>query len=114
MASSANFKDFVMEQIAQSVLKGSPQLHFRKMFGEYFIYLNGQPAFLICNDRVYVKQYEELQTLLRENERSIPFVGAKEWFVLDIENLEILGEVVEIFEEILPHYYSQKTKSKGI
>lgn len=103
LASSLEFKDFVMEQLQQDSFNFS--FSFRKMFGEYFIYLNRQPAFLICNDIVYVKPFEELKILLKDNELSRPFKGAKEWFVLDIEESEILSKLIKILAKILPKYY---------
>ncbi|MCH5336205.1 MAG: hypothetical protein J1D99_02180 [Campylobacter sp.] len=110
MASSVEFKDFVIEQLECN--SSNMNFSFKKMFGEYFIYLNLNPAFLICNDIVYVKQFEELKILLKDNELSCPFKGAKEWFVLDIENSEILSKIIEILGTILPKYYKNSSKMR--
>ncbi len=84
---------------------------FRKMFGEYCIYLNFEPAFLICDDTLYVKQFKELKKLLKENEREAPFKGAKEWFVLDVENSEILEQSLQNLAKILPKYHKKTDKN---
>ncbi len=36
----------------------------RRMFSEYFIYIDVQSILLICGDTVYVRAYSEMQHLL--------------------------------------------------
>lgn len=104
MASSAGFKDFVLECL-QSCESG---LYFseRKMFGEYCLYFSSgldkpKPCFLLCDDRLFVKAHKELETLLANNEKAPPFPKARLWYVLDPEDRETLQEVLRILEMIL-------------
>ncbi|RAX57913.1 hypothetical protein CCZ01_04600 [Helicobacter monodelphidis] len=105
MASSEGFKDFVLEQLHMcgSVYKFSA----RKMFGEYCIYVHEgieskKPIFLLCNDTLFVKKYEVLEKILSQNELGFAYDGAKEGYILDIENLEVLGSVIKILIPLLP------------
>ncbi|WP_252199138.1 competence protein TfoX [Campylobacter vulpis] len=66
------------------------------MFGNYCIYVHlneKKPLFLLCDERLFIKCYERLETLLDEKDK--PFVGAKEWYVVDFENLSLLEEILE-------------------
>lgn len=105
MATSEEFKNFVLEQfeLCESAYKFSA----RKMFGEYCIYLcefNAlpKPAFLICDETLFVKAHKELEELCKNCDKAPPFKGAKEWFIIDFENQEFLKELIELLAPILP------------
>ncbi|MBZ7942221.1 competence protein TfoX [Campylobacter molothri] len=95
MSSSENFKDFVLDQL--KLCGNKYTFHARKMFGEYCIYVNNKPIFLICNDVLYIKQFYFLKRILKNNEKNFPFSKAKLWYIIDIENIEILKRVVKLF-----------------
>ena len=108
MATSVEFKDFVLDQL-QSI-DTNFSFSARKMFGEYCIYLHEhgekKVLFLLCDEQVFIKKYSALQGILENI--SEPFKGAKEWFVLDIDNLELLENVIKIAKPLLE---SPKNKS---
>ena len=52
MATSVDFIEYVCEQI-----QGPWDIRYKKMFGEYMVYVNDKPIFLVCNDTVYVKKF---------------------------------------------------------
>ncbi len=54
MASSAEFIEFVYDQVA-----AAGAVRYRKMFGDYMVYCNDKPVLLVCDDTVYVKQIPE-------------------------------------------------------
>ena len=91
MASTKNFVEFVCEQI-----RGPYDIKYKKMFGEYMVYLNNLPILLVCDDTVYVKKYEELKDLMQNASCGYPYVGAKEHYILDIENNELVEQVLPI------------------
>lgn len=100
MASSAEFLHFVLECLESCEVKTS----YKKMFGEYCIYLHNplpKPAFLLCDDCLFVKKYEFLHEILADFPCGIPFPKAREWYILDCENNEILMQVVEKLKENL-------------
>ena len=72
------------------------------MFGEYMVYVNDKPVLLVCDNTVYVKRLPEIEELMSDAECGVPYDGAKEHYILDIENSELTAKVVEILEQITP------------
>ena len=97
MATSADFMEFVCEQV-----KDCGSIRYRKMFGEYMVYVNDKPIFLVCDNTVFVKIRSELDKLMQCAEKGFPYDGAKEHYILDIENTELVKKVSEILEPITP------------
>ena len=56
MATSQEYIDFVCEQI-QDV----GQVRYRKMFGEYMIYINDKPIILVCSSTSFIKKLATLE-----------------------------------------------------
>lgn len=48
MATSKEYIEYVCEQMKE----WNPS--YKKMFGEYVIYINNKPLFTVCDDTVYV------------------------------------------------------------
>ena len=105
MASTQSFIEYVVEQI-----DGVGDTRYRKMFGEYMVYVNDKPILLVCDDTVYVKMRDEIKQLLQDAETGVPYDGAKEHYVLDIENRELAVDVVGILEPITPLPKPKKKK----
>ena len=59
MATSPDYITYVCDQLA-----GFQPLRYRKMFGEYMVYLSDRPILTVCDNTVYVKMYPELAQLL--------------------------------------------------
>ncbi|MCM1305794.1 MAG: TfoX/Sxy family protein [Bacteroides sp.] len=97
MATSVDYIEFVCEQI-----HGDFAVRYKKMFGEYMVYLNDKPVLLVCDNTVYVKKLAELSELMRDAECGIPYDGSKEHYVLDIENAELTEKVLKILESVTP------------
>lgn len=74
----------------------------QKMFGEYMIYLNDKPVLLVCDNTVFVKKITQLADIMRNAECSFPYDGAKEHYILDIENDELTEAVLHILESVTP------------
>ena len=81
MASSLDFIEFVC-----SSLKDLGTIRYRKMFGDYMVYVNGKPAVMICDNIAYVKKHPAISDFMNEAETGIPYDGAKEHYVLDVEH----------------------------
>ena len=105
MATSVEFIEFVCEQIRVNF-----PVTYKKMFGEYMVYVNSKPVLLVCDNRVFVKKLEELNKLLKNTEVDVPYKGAKEHYVLDIENVELTNNVILILEKITPLPKKKKAK----
>ncbi len=97
MASSLSFLDYFCDQIS-----GVGEVRYRKMFGEYMVYINNKPVFLVCDDTVYVKTKDETTELLQTTAKGSPYKGAKEHYILDIDNAELTKRVAILLERITP------------
>ena len=107
MSTSKEYMQFVLDQ-----LKEFPDVTYRKMFGEYMAYLNEKPILLVCDNTVYIKEFPELDGIMSEAERGIPYDGAKERYILDIEDRDLLDEVIPILERLteIPKKKNRRTK----
>lgn len=91
MATTVDYIEFVCEQI-----HGNYAVRYRKMFGEYMVYVNEKPVLLVCDNTVFVKKLSQLAAIMESAECGFPYAGAKEHYILDIENAELTEEVVSL------------------
>lgn len=96
MATDLSYIQFVIEQ-----LRGEDAT-YKKMFGEYMVYIEGKPVFTVCDNTVFVKKVKELEELMSEADKGYPYDGAKECYILDIENAELVEKVVTVLKEVIP------------
>ena len=94
MATTEEYIKFVCERL------GGFNVRYKKMFGDYMVYVDDKPIFLVCDSTVYIKKLEPLQELMAEAECGIPYEGSKEHYILDIENDELTRQAVEILVQI--------------
>lgn len=97
MATDIDYIEFVCEQA-----RGTHEIRYKKMFGEYMVYANDKPVLLVCDNTVYVKKLDALAALLANAECAIPYEGTKEHYILDVENRELLQEVIDVLERVTP------------
>ena len=97
MATSVDYIEFVCQQLA-----GAPGLRYKKMFGEYMVYVNDKPVLLVCDNTVYVKKVAAVADALRSAAVGIPYQGAKEHYILDIEDIPLAQAVVSTLERVTP------------
>lgn len=109
MATTLNFINYVCEQ-----LEGIGEISYKKMFGEYMVYLNNKPILTVCDNTVFVKKLECIEDYMKGANTGYPYDGAKEHYILDIENTELSKEVALQLEKVtpLPKKRTNKTKSK--
>ena len=72
------------------------------MFGEYMVYLNDRPILTVFDNTVYVKKFAELADIMKDAQCGFPYDGAKECYILDIENGELAQRVIPVLGEIVP------------
>ncbi|NLK95867.1 MAG: transcriptional regulator [Clostridiales bacterium] len=97
MATTLDFIEYVCEQI-----HGVGVIRYRKMFGEYMVYVNDKPILLVCDNTVYVKKLQCIEEKMVHAEVGIPYKNAKEHYILDIDNGMLSKEVIEILETVIP------------
>ena len=98
MATSEAYIQYVCDQAA-----GAGALRYRKMFREYMVYVNEKPLLTtVCDDTVYVKRLPELAEELADAQTGAPYEGAKEHYILDVDDREKLLRVLAILEPLIP------------
>lgn len=105
MARSLDFVEFVCDQI-----RGTGAIRFRKMFGEYMVYVDNKPLLLACDDTVFVKILPETTKLMSDCQTGYPYNGAKEHYILDIDNTDFAKEIIEVLKPIIPVPKPKKKK----
>lgn len=106
MATTLTYIDYVCEQ-----LDGVGEISYKKMFGEFLVYLNGKPVITVCDNTCYVKKLPCTENLLSTSEVGYPYTNAKEHFVLNIDDAELSKEVIIELEKVTPLPKKKKTKS---
>lgn len=97
MATSVDYIEFVCEQI-----RGVGDIRYKKMFGEYMVYVNDKPVLLVCDNTVFVKKLDAIAGLMQNAPSACPYQGAKEHYILDIEQRELAQAVLETLEPLTP------------
>lgn len=97
MATSPEYIEFIIGQ-----LHTLHEITCKKMFGEYMIYANGKPVFTVCDNTVFVKKSDGIAPLMQNADCGYPYEGAKEHYILDVENPDFASEVFNELEKITP------------
>jgi TfoX/Sxy family transcriptional regulator of competence genes len=107
MASDLDFVQHVCDQ-----LRDVGAVSFRKMFGEYALYVDGKVAALICDNRLFVKPTEAGRRLLGRPVEGAPYPGARPHLVLDdhLDDGDLLSAVLRATAAALPEPKPKKPK----
>lgn len=97
MASSREYLGFILEQ-----LSGLENVTWKAMMGEYIIYWRGKIVGGIYDDRFLVKPTKSAVAMMPDAERELPYEGAKEMLLADVDNREFLEELLEAMYDELP------------
>ncbi len=105
MATTKEYIEFVCDQI-----QGFGEVRYRKMFGEYIAYVNDKPVLLVCDDTVFVKKLPEVAELLSDAPCGFPYDGAKEHYILDVEDRALVEQGLPVLERVIPVPKKRKKK----
>lgn len=99
MASDQDFVAYVVEQAGLGTA-----LSYRRMFGEYALYLDERIVALVCDNMLYVKPTEPGRALLDEVDEAAPFPRAKLYWRMDalLDEGEQLGQLLTVTARALP------------
>lgn len=105
MATSKDFHDYVMEQLARA-----GEVSSRKMMGEYCVYCRGKLIGDLCDNQLLLKPTPSVLRLLPDAPRAYPYEGAKTLMVAveDVENTPLLQAVLEAMYDELPETKKKK------
>jgi len=105
MAASLEYVDFVCKQ-----LEGIGIIRSKKMFGDYCVYVNEKPLLLCCDNTTYISKHKAIDSLMQGAECGIPYPGAKERYILDIEHGSEARAIVSALEIVTPFPKPKKEK----
>ena len=97
MATSKEYLEFVLEQLSD--IQG---ISHRAMMGEYLIYCRGKVIGGIYDDRFLVKATDSARRLLPDADSELPYQGAREMLLADVDDRELLNRLVPAIADDLP------------
>ncbi len=99
MATDLSFVEHVAEQARLGT-----RLTWKKMFGEYAIYIDGKVVAFACDDSLFVKPVKETEPMVVDLPKRPPYPGAKLYPVADelLDDPDRLRELLLKTWEVAP------------
>jgi TfoX/Sxy family transcriptional regulator of competence genes len=99
MASSIDTVQYIVDQAGLG-----RRISFRKMFGEYALYVDGKVVALICDDQLFLKPTPAGLQLLGEVVEAPPYPSAKNYYLLEseLDDPERLNAALQVTAAALP------------
>ena len=106
MASTNQYLEFVLDLLGEL-----EDVAHRRMMGGYVLYYRGKViGGIYRGDRFLLKVTPASERLLPEAPRAIPYEGAKEMLLVEVEDRDVLRDVVDAMWEELPAPKKRKKK----
>lgn len=105
MATTTEYIEYVCERI-----KDIGEIRYKKMFGEFMIYVNDKPVIIVCNNVAFVKKLDCIKEMMKDAQIGYPYKGAKEHYVLDIDNSNFCKSIISEIEKVTPIPKPKKKK----
>jgi len=99
MASTQDYVEYIVDQI------GIKNTSYRKMFGEYALYVGGKVVAFVCGNTLFVKKLPENTKMGEMLERGPAYPGSKDYFIVSEEYLEDrtwLRRFIEVTAKAVP------------
>lgn len=99
MATERDFVGYVVEQAGLG-----ERLTYRKMFGEYALYLDGKVVAFACDNSLFVKPSEVATRLAPDLPQRPPYPGAKDYPVADelLDDADALRRLIVETAAVMP------------
>ena len=108
VGTTREYMQFVLEQLGE--IDG---VTYKKMCGEYLVYVQEKPILLVCDNCVMVKKLPELTDVLEDAPEGVPYEGAKAQYSVDIENRELVRAVIDILVRVTPVPKRKSRRKQG-
>ncbi len=89
MASDKEYLEFVLNQLSEI-----EDISYRAMMGEYIIYCKGKVIGGIYDNRFLVKPTKSAKELMPDAPYELPYEGAKEMLLPDIDNRDLMSALI--------------------
>ena len=102
--------EFLADQMA-----GAGEISYRKMFGEYAVYLDGKVVALVCDNQLFVKPTAAGRAFIGAPVEAPAYPGAKNFFLIEdaFEDREWISELIRITARDLPAPKPKKPKRRA-
>ncbi len=109
MATDQSFVDHICEQAGLG-----NALTFKKMFGEYALYLEGRVVAFVCDNQLFVKPTPEGKAVLGTVTEGPPYPGAKMYYLVSdaLDDRDLLKRVLVATALALPLPKPKASKPK--
>lgn len=98
MSSSKEYLNFILD-----CLSDLDNISYKSMMGEYLIYYNGKNIAGIYDNRLLLKNVDNLSLIVNEYITTKPYPNAKDMVVADnLENSEYLANIFNFIYDRLP------------
>lgn len=99
MASDLKTVAFIVDQSGLGT-----RLEYKRMFGEFALYLNTKVIAFVCDNQLFLKPTEAGRALLGTPTEAPAYPGSKNYFLLDdaLDDPELLRRAFEVTESALP------------
>jgi TfoX/Sxy family transcriptional regulator of competence genes len=99
MATELNFIEYVLE-----TARFGDRLTYKKMFGEYALYLDGKVVGFACDNSLFIKPSQAAATLAPDLPQGPPYPGAKDYPIADelLDDPDALRRLVEATAALMP------------
>jgi TfoX/Sxy family transcriptional regulator of competence genes len=113
MSTDTSFIDYLRDQ-----LSAAGDLTFKKMFGEYAVYLEGKVVALVCDNQLFIKPTQTGRALLENMDdvsEAPPYSGAKPSFLIGeaLENRQAIAQILQATAAELPLPKPKKKAAKS-
>jgi TfoX/Sxy family transcriptional regulator of competence genes len=110
MASDQSFVEYVCEQADLG-----NALSYRKMFGEYALYLEGKVVALVCDNQLFIKPTAEGRQLVGVVSEHPPYPGAKPHLRIgdELDDRDLLKRLFVATAHALPPPKAKPKPAKG-
>ena len=106
MPSSKEYLDFILD-----CLSNLDNISYKSMMGEYLIYYNGKNIAGIYDNRLLLKNADNLSSIMHEYILEKPYPNAKDMVVADnLEDKEYLADIFNFLYERLPFPKNKNSK----
>lgn len=85
-----------------SLLSSLGDVGYRKMMGDYVVYLNGKCIITACDNMAFIKKLPCLEEMMHDAETGHPYQGAKEAYILDTSDRKLLSKVIPVLWDNIP------------
>ena len=110
MATELSFVEYVLE-----TARLGARMTFKKMFGEYALYLDEKVVAFACDNSLFIKPSQAAASLAPELPQGPPYPGAKDYPIADelLDDPDLLRRLIEETAALMPLPKPKKKSAKA-